>query len=62
MFGHVPYIIKALGGGACVDTLSVTDTGSSPKSLLFYYIWINVPMFKIWVKVYFNNPLFTLLN
>jgi hypothetical protein len=30
------------GGGACVDTLSVTDTGSSPKSLFFYYIWIRV--------------------
>jgi hypothetical protein len=31
---------RAFGGGACVDTLSVTDTGSSLKSLFFYYIWM----------------------
>jgi hypothetical protein len=54
LFGQVwAYIIKAFGGGACVDTdtgsspkISVTDTGSSPKSLFFYYIWIFISFTK----------------
>jgi hypothetical protein len=31
--------------------MSVTDTGSSPKSLLFYYIWIFLDVERIFMAI-----------